>query len=116
MVVRLEMSLGATPSDYAQQGPQRTMTRYLLERRRNDILRSRGFTASLMLAKAIVLIIFLGILFSLGSALVYMIKDKGQSDRTVKALTLRVGFSIGLFVLLFVLYALGVIQPHGVRP
>ncbi len=69
-----------------------------------------------MLGKAIVIIIFLGILGSLGSALAYMIKDKGSSDRTVKALTMRVGFSVGLFLLLFVLYAMGLITPHGVQP
>ena len=67
-------------------------------------------------SKAIVVVLFLGILFSLGSALFYMIKDRGYTDRTAKALTMRIGVSVGLFVLLFVLYGLGVIEPHGVRP
>ena len=67
-----------------------------------------------MFAKVLVLIIFFGILASLGSALVFLIKDKGASDRMAKALSLRIGVSVGLFVLLFVLYAAGLIQPHGV--
>ncbi len=69
-----------------------------------------------MIGKFIVVVVFIGIIGSLGSALVYMIRDKGQTDRTVKALTFRVGLSVGLFLLLFVLYALGLITPHGVRP
>ena len=69
-----------------------------------------------MLPKLIVVAIFLGVLASLGSGLVFLIRDKGQSDRTVKALTLRIGISIALFALLFILWSAGIIQPHGVRP
>ena len=69
-----------------------------------------------MLAKLIVVAIFIGVLASLASALLYLVKDRGQSDRAVKALTMRVGISIGLLCLLVVLWALGLIQPHGVRP
>ena len=68
------------------------------------------------MGKLIVIVVFVGILYSLGSALFYMIKDRGGTDRTVKALTLRIGLSIGLFALLFVLYGLGIIEPHGIRP
>jgi len=49
------------------------------------------------------------ILFSLGSALVFLIRDKGNSTRTVKALTLRVALSIGLFLLLMGGHYLGLI-------
>lgn len=69
-----------------------------------------------MLAKFLVAAIFFGILFSLGSGMVYLIKDRGQSNRTVKALTYRIGISIALFGLLFVLSWAGLITPHGVRP
>ena len=34
------------------------------------------------------------------SALVYLLKDRERSPRTARALTLRIGLSIGLFVLL----------------
>jgi len=67
-----------------------------------------------MLAKILVIAIFLAILGSLGSGLFYLIRDKGGSERTVRALTLRVGLSVGLFVLLLILFGTGLIKPHGV--
>ena len=70
-----------------------------------------------MLTKAIIVIVFFGVLASLGSALYFMVKDKGGgSERTARALSVRIGVSVGLFVMLFVLYGLGVIEPHGGRP
>ena len=69
-----------------------------------------------MFGKALVLVIFVAILGSLGSALVYMVKDKGKSDRTVKALTLRIGLSIALFVFIGFAFFMGWIQPHGIVP
>ena len=58
---------------------------------------------------------FILIIGSLASALVFLMKDKGKSNRTVKALALRVGFSIVLFILLLVANQLGWIQPTGIR-
>jgi len=49
------------------------------------------------------------ILFSLFSALYFMVKDKGRSTRTVKALTIRVALSIVLFLLLLAGFKLGFI-------
>ncbi|MBT8446958.1 MAG: twin transmembrane helix small protein [Gammaproteobacteria bacterium] len=60
----------------------------------------------------LVLAIFVAIVVSLGTALFALFKDSGNSDRAVKALTIRVGLSVGLFVLLLVLTALGVISPR----
>ena len=51
---------------------------------------------------ALLFIVF--ILGSLASALYYLIKDKGQSDRAVKMLTVRVGLSLALFMLLMAGY------------
>ncbi|MDB5838137.1 MAG: hypothetical protein JWQ23_89 [Herminiimonas sp.] len=65
--------------------------------------------------KIVVAIGFILILASLGSALVFLMRDKGKSNRTVKALAFRVGFSITLFILLLVAYRLGWIQPTGIR-
>jgi Protein of unknown function (DUF2909) len=48
--------------------------------------------------KIIAVLFLLFILSSLGSALYYVIKDKGQGTRAVKSLTFRVGFSILLFI------------------
>ncbi len=69
-----------------------------------------------MLSKVLIIVIFLGIIVSMGSALFFLIKDKGQSTRTLRALTVRIAVSIALFALLFVLWGLGLITPHGVRP
>jgi hypothetical protein len=65
--------------------------------------------------KILVAIAFLLILLSLGSALVYLMKDKGKSNRTVKALAFRVGFSISLFILILIAHHFGLIQPTGIR-
>lgn len=69
-----------------------------------------------MLSKILIIVIFLGIIASMGSALFFLIKDKGQSNRTLHALTIRIVVSIALFALLFGLWGLGLINPHGVRP
>ncbi|MFI4941008.1 MAG: twin transmembrane helix small protein [Burkholderiales bacterium] len=63
--------------------------------------------------KIIIAIAFILILGSLGSALVFMMKDKGRTNRMATALTFRVGFSIVLFLLLLLAYRLGWIQPTG---
>lgn len=65
--------------------------------------------------KIFVAIAFILILGSLGSALFFLMKDKGKSDRTVKALAMRVCFSITLFLLVLLAYRLGYIQPTGIR-
>ncbi len=66
--------------------------------------------------RIVVIVFVIFILGSLFSALFYLIKDKGNSDRTVKALTLRIGLSIMLFVILMLGYYLGLIKPHGLSP
>jgi hypothetical protein len=63
----------------------------------------------------VVLIAFVLIIASLASALVFIMKDRGTTDRAVKALALRVGFSITLFLVILGAYKLGWIQPTGIR-
>lgn len=65
--------------------------------------------------KIIVAIAFILIIGSLGSALFFLMRDKGKTNRTVNALTMRVGLSVMLFILLLVAYRLGYIQPTGIR-
>jgi hypothetical protein len=62
----------------------------------------------------IVVILFLVfILGSLGSSLYFLYRDRGSgSTRMVKALTLRVGLSILLFVLLMAGFRFGLITGH----
>ena len=49
------------------------------------------------------------IVASLASAAVFMFRDRGNSKRMVKALALRVGLSLGLFLLLMAAYYFGFI-------
>ena len=46
---------------------------------------------------------------SLGSALFFLYRDRSGSTRTAKALALRVGFSIALFLMLMAGYYFGLI-------
>jgi hypothetical protein len=67
-----------------------------------------------MLAKVFVILLLIAILGSLGSALYYLVRDNHDSQRTVRALTWRIGLSIACFVLLMAGAATGLIQPHGI--
>ena len=68
-----------------------------------------------IIMKLLVAIAFILIIASLASALVYLMKDKGKSQRTVQALALRVGFSVALFILILIAPHYGLIQPTGIR-
>jgi hypothetical protein len=65
--------------------------------------------------RIVALLFIVVILASLASALYFLVKDKGQSDRTVKMLTVRVGFSLVLFLLLMGGYYFGFIPQTGLR-
>lgn len=65
--------------------------------------------------KILVAIAFFLIIGSLGSALFFLMRDKGKSNRTVQALAMRVGLSITLFLILLGAYEMGYIQPTGIR-
>ncbi|MBL8482482.1 MAG: twin transmembrane helix small protein [Rhodocyclaceae bacterium] len=60
----------------------------------------------------LVLLFLAFILISLFSALFFVFKDKGQSRRAVKALTMRVGLSVFLFLMLMAAYHFGLISDH----
>ena len=67
--------------------------------------------------KFLILALFLTILGSLASALFFLIKDTGsESNRTVKALTFRIGLSLFAFIILMVSYFLGYIEPNAAFP
>ncbi len=59
--------------------------------------------------KFFVLVFIAFILASLFSALYFVIKDKGRSDRAVRALTVRITLSLVLFVLLMLGFHFGYI-------
>ncbi len=63
--------------------------------------------------KLLVLLILGGIIVSLGSGLFYLVNDKGDSGRLVKALSWRIGLSVALFVFLIVAGLNGWIAPNA---
>jgi len=63
--------------------------------------------------KFVIVLFLLVIVGSLASALFYLVRDKGGSDRTVKSLTIRVGLSVTLFILLMLGYYFGLIPKQG---
>ncbi len=63
----------------------------------------------------IVILVLVAIVVSMASALFFMYRDAGKgSNRMFKALALRVGLSVGLFICLMVAYKLGYIGPRGI--
>lgn len=64
--------------------------------------------------KYVILVFFIFILYSLGSALFYMMKDGKGSKRMVKALTFRVALSLLMFLFLIFSFWMGWIKPTGV--
>ncbi|HEX4878720.1 MAG TPA: twin transmembrane helix small protein [Limnobacter sp.] len=65
--------------------------------------------------KVIIGLAFLVILASLASAFFFLMKDKSKSSRTVNALTVRIGMSIALFLLILLSYYMGWIEATGIR-
>jgi hypothetical protein len=72
----------------------------------------RATQSSMRIFALLFIVLILG---SLASALYYLIKDKGQSDRTVKMLTVRIGLSLTLFILLMAGYYFGIVPQTGLR-
>ena len=65
--------------------------------------------------KIVIVLIIFCILLALGSALSQLIRRNGSPERMVRALSIRVGLSVFLFLLLLVAFKLGYIHPHGVN-
>lgn len=63
--------------------------------------------------KILILGVLAAIVISLGSALFHLSSGKGDSKKMVRALTIRVGLSLALFILLMVAWYNGLISPHG---
>jgi len=65
------------------------------------------------LIKVLVIVVLGLIVTSLGKAMFHMSSGPEESAKTVQALTVRIGLSIGLFVLLFIAWYMGALTPHG---
>ena len=59
--------------------------------------------------KFVVVLFILFILYSLGSALYFLLKDQSGRERMVRALTMRIALSITLFLILILGYQFGFI-------
>ena len=66
--------------------------------------------------KLLVIAILLAILISLGSGLFFLVKDKDDSRRVMRALTVRIALSVILFLLLIAAWFAGLIQPNPTPP
>jgi putative copper export protein len=64
------------------------------------------------MSKIVLLVILSAILLSLGLALVYLVRDRGTTERTVRALTWRIGLSVLLFLILVISAVVGLIRPQ----
>ncbi len=64
----------------------------------------------------LVILCLVAIVVSMASALLYLFRGgEGGSSKMLRALTIRVTISVGLFVFLMVSYKLGWIGSQGVR-
>ena len=54
------------------------------------------------------------IVWNLGQGLYYMLADRGQSKRTVNALTRRIALSVALILFIILAIYMGWITPHGI--
>ena len=69
-----------------------------------------------MLSKIIVIVVLLAILWTLLSSFYFLVRDKGEGKRTVRRLTWRVGLSLFLFLMLYVMFRMGWIEPSSRGP
>jgi len=64
--------------------------------------------------KWVILIAFILIIASLSSAAFFLIRDRGRTRNMLRALSVRVGLSVALFVFILVAHQLGWIQSTGI--
>jgi hypothetical protein len=64
--------------------------------------------------KLLIIAVLVVIVWNLGAGLYYMIVDKGTTDRTVRALSWRIGISVALILLVCAGIYTGWIKPHGI--
>ena len=67
-----------------------------------------------MIVKTIIILAFILVLISLGTALFHLVNHKEQSKKTAQALSFRIGLSLLLFIFLFIAVMTGIIKPHGI--
>ncbi|HKO88616.1 MAG TPA: twin transmembrane helix small protein [Burkholderiales bacterium] len=59
-----------------------------------------------------IVLLFIALIFiALIAAGVFLVRDRGRTKRTVNALTVRIGLSVTLFLILMISYKMGWIKP-----
>ena len=68
--------------------------------------------------KIVIVIAFVAIVLSLGAAGLYMVRgnEDKQENHMARALSVRIGLSVAVFLLLLGMWALGWIEPTGIIP
>jgi hypothetical protein len=66
--------------------------------------------------RLLIICVLLCIVASLGSALFNLTRRERDSRKVARDLTIRIGLSVALFVLLMIAWHLGIIAPHGLAP
>ncbi len=69
-----------------------------------------------MIGRIVIVVVLLIIVYLLVSAFYFLVRDKGQGTRTVWRLTWRIGLSLLLFVMLYVAFLGGWMQPGAGNP
>lgn len=62
--------------------------------------------------KFLIIVTLLAIVASLGRAMFAMVSGPQDSKQMVNALTVRIALSVALFVLLFISWYFGLLEPH----
>jgi hypothetical protein len=62
--------------------------------------------------KAFAVLMLLAIVASLFSGLFFLYRDRGSGERMARALTLRIGLSVTLFVALLIAFRIGLIPGY----
>ncbi|MBL8270460.1 twin transmembrane helix small protein [Steroidobacter sp.] len=65
------------------------------------------------MTKYFIIACLVAIVLTMASGLFYLVTDKGESKKMVNALSIRVGLSVLLFLLLLLAWSQGLITPHG---
>jgi hypothetical protein len=73
------------------------------------------YTGPMELIRILIFCLLAAILASLGTALYHLSTGRGDSNKMLRALTLRIVLSIALFLLLMVAWRAGYITPHGLQ-
>jgi O-antigen/teichoic acid export membrane protein len=63
------------------------------------------------MVRIFIMLMLIAIIASLASALYYLFTGSGSSRSTVRALTVRIGLSVALFILLMAAHWFGLIEP-----